>query len=46
MLNITAKQRQPQIDRMPCIPMLEEHNTRKGFFEHRGFIALRDALPE
>ena len=25
--------------------MLKENNTRKGFFEHAEFIALRDALP-
>jgi integrase len=31
---------------VPFIPMLEEHNVRKGFFVHDEFIALRAALPE
>ena len=26
--------------------MLKENNTRKGFFEHNDFLALRDALPD
>jgi len=26
--------------------MLKENNTRKGFFEHGDFLALRDALPD
>jgi len=28
------------------VPMLEENNVRKGFFEHDEFLALRDALPD
>jgi len=31
---------------VPYIPLLEEHNVRKGFFEHEQFLALRTALPE
>jgi integrase len=46
MLNLAANQTPPKIDRLPYIPMLKENNTRKGFFEHGDFIALRDALPE
>jgi integrase len=30
---------------IPHVPMLKEHNIRKGFFEHGEFLALRDALP-
>ena len=26
--------------------MFKENNTRKGFFEHEEFLALRKALPE
>jgi integrase len=45
MLNIGARQTPPKVDRVPYIPMLKENNTRKGFFEHSEFLALRDALP-
>jgi integrase len=45
MLNLGAKQTPPKVDRVPHIPMLKENNTRKGFFEHGDFVALRDALP-
>ncbi len=46
MLNLGAKQTPPKVDRVPHIPMLKENNTRKGFFEHGDFVALRDALPD
>jgi len=46
MLNLGAQQTPPIVDRVPHIPMLEENNVRKGFFEHDEFLALRDALPE
>lgn len=45
MLNLGANQTPPKVDRIPHIPLLEENNTRKGFFEHGEFLALRDALP-
>jgi integrase len=31
---------------IPYLPLLEERNIRKGFFEHDQFTALRSALPE
>lgn len=34
------------IYRKPYIPMLQENNVRKGFFEYGEFMALRDALPD
>jgi integrase len=46
MLNLGAQQTPPKVDRVPYIPMLKENNTRKGFFEHGDFLALRDALPD
>jgi integrase len=29
----------------PYIPLLEENNSRRGFIDHGGFLALRDGLP-
>jgi integrase len=46
MLNIGARQTPPKVDRVPYISMLKENNTRKGFFEHAEFVALRDELPD
>lgn len=46
MLNLGAKQTPPKVDKVPYIPHLSENNTRKGFFEHGDFLALRDALPD
>jgi integrase len=45
MFNLAAQQTPPKVDKVPHIPMLKENNTRKGFFEHGDFVALRDALP-
>jgi integrase len=36
----------PKIGQIPFIPMLKESNTRKGFFEHHEFLALREVLPD
>jgi integrase len=46
MLNLGAQQTPPKVDRVPHIPMLEENNTRKGFFEQGQYLALRDTLPD
>ena len=46
MLNLGAQQTPPKVDRVPFIPMLKENNTRKGFFEHGEFLALRGTLPD
>jgi integrase len=34
----------PKVGQVPYVPMLKESNTRKGFFEHDEFLALREAL--
>lgn len=46
MLNLGARQTPPKVNRVPYIPMLKENNTRKGFFEHGQFLALREAIPD
>jgi integrase len=46
MLNMAAQQTPPKVDHVPYIPMLKENNTRKGFFEHGEYLALRNALPD
>jgi integrase len=46
LLNLGARQTPPKVDRVPYIPMLQENNIRKGFFEHGDFRAVRDALPD
>jgi len=45
MLKLGVMQTPPIVNRVPHIPMLEENNVRKGFFEHGEFTALRSALP-
>lgn len=46
MLRLGAQQTPAKVDRVPYIPMLKEHNTRKGFFEHSEYMALRNIIPE
>lgn len=45
MFNLALQQTPPKVSQKPYIPMLQEHNVRKGFFEHDEFMALRSALP-
>ena len=46
MFNLAMKFTPPKVAHVPYIPMLKERNIRKGFFEHKEFIRLRQALPE
>lgn len=45
-LNLAAKSTPPKLFRVPHIPMLEERNVRKGFFEREEFLAVRAAAPD
>jgi integrase len=45
-LNLGRRHTPPKISRLPHIPMLEENNVRKGFFEHDEYLRMRQALPE
>lgn len=46
MFNLAAEMTPPKIARVPYIPMLKENNVRKGFFEHKEYLALRRELPK
>lgn len=45
MYSLGKKHVPPKVRDIPSITMLEEHNVRKGFFEHQQFLDLRDKLP-
>ncbi len=46
MFTLAMRATPPRVSFIPYIPMLAENNTRKGFFEHDEFVALRDVLPD
>jgi integrase len=46
MFTLGAEQTPPKVNQVPHIPMLQENNVRKGFFEYGDFLALRKALPD
>jgi integrase len=46
MLHLGKRCTPAKVGHMPYIPMLKESNTRKGFFEYKDFVSLRNALPE
>lgn len=46
MFNLASQCTPPKVGQVPYIPMLKESNTRKGFFEHGEYLAVKDALPD
>lgn len=46
LLNLGAQQTPPKVAYVPHIPMLRENNVRKGFFEYKEFISVRNELPD
>jgi integrase len=46
MLKLGFEHDPPKVRRVPKIPMLDENNVRKGYFEHGQFLALKDSLPD
>jgi integrase len=42
----TLATRAGKLNSAPYIPLLEENNSRRGFLDHGGFLALRDGLAE
>jgi len=45
MLHLGSRCTPPKVGQVPYIPMLKESNIRKGFFEYKDFVSLRNALP-
>ena len=45
MYHLGAKCSPPKVSGVPCISTLKENNVRRGFFEHKEFLALREKLP-
>lgn len=45
-LNLGREHTPPKVAQVPYIPMLQEHNVRKGFFEDEPFLKIRGAMPE
>ncbi len=45
-LNLGRRHTPPKIARLPHIPMQEENNVGKGFFEHDEYLRMRQALRE
>lgn len=44
--NIAYRCTPSKVAQVPYVPMLKEHNVRKGFIEYDGYLALKTALPD
>ena len=42
----TLATRAGKMNSAPYIPLLEENNSRRGFLDHGGFLAVREGLPK
>jgi len=43
--NLAVRCTPPKVAQVPYVPMLKEHNVRKGFIEYAAYLALVQALP-
>lgn len=43
--NLGFRSSPAKVAQVPYIPMLKEHNVRKGFIEYGNYLALKEALP-
>jgi integrase len=46
MLNLGAQETPPKVDRVPHIPNIEVHNTKRGYFEDSDYYAIVEHLPD